>query len=304
MIPMNTLAIGHHRSVSEKAHTTCGVCGTEVFTYPGPEVTCASWTCQKERQRQVREREKDRHLAELGEKLPRILKSRGMGPRELRATREQVTPQIWTLCESLVAELMGQPEHPHGGFGLIGKPGTGKTGLMAFIVKYWARQAAEASIRAWAVNVPAKWAPLWANWEAKLSELRMVRRDGGRYADLMDELKEAPLLVIEDLGAERATEDAWGDEQLYEVLEARNSGDRAILWTSNLSKEGLRTRYAGATVSRLIGMAPALEVPTGVEDRRFAQARARLGRSRDPRESRLCCADTFSTRAKNLDGIA
>ncbi|MEI6416034.1 MAG: hypothetical protein WCP34_17495 [Pseudomonadota bacterium] len=139
----------------------------------------------------------------------------------------------------------------------------------------WALISGENFIKAWGVSIPSRWAPLWANWESKLTEIRGAFGDELRHGDLLDELKEAPLLVLEDLGAEQAKQDSWANTLLYEVLEARYSAHRAILWTSNLSKGELVSRYGSRLMSRLMGMAPALEVPADLPDRRFEAARVR-----------------------------
>jgi hypothetical protein len=147
---------------------------------------------------------------------------------------------------------------------------------MAVVVLDWAGAAAKAFIRAYGVSVPVKWAPLWVNWPIKLVETQEPIGGRRRPADLLDELKGAPLLVLDDVGAEFAKMDGWGDTLLYTVLEARNSAHRATLWTSNLSKKELTSRYGPRIVSRLVGMAPALEVPLCLPDRRFLAAEARM----------------------------
>lgn len=278
MMPtLNPLSGSLHFRAPKKVLKPCVFCGEEVPTYPTLDATCSAGACQKARDRRDHRRVMDQLITELDEKLPRVLANNGMGQDALKATPEAVTPHLWARCEPLIRELMRQPENPKGGFGLLGKPGTGKTCLMAVVAWQWARAAAEHSIRTWGVSVPLMWAPLWVNWATILSDLRAALNDGpARYAERMERLKEVPLLVVDDVGAERASEDSWGDERLYEVVEARSSAGRATLWTSNLTKEELRTRYPGRTVSRLVGMAPAVEVPLDLGDRRFAQARERM----------------------------
>jgi len=284
MMPLSSAAGSLRLPARERVAAPCRICGADVMAYPGLVAVCDSPECAMTQARQERQAERDRNLAKLVEELPRVLRRRGMDDLELESTREEVTPQLWDLCEDMIQDLMAQPENPEGGFGLVANagqgadPGTGagKSGLMAVLVMDWARASAEASIRAYGVSAPSKWAPLWANWPAKLDEIQGAFGDGWRSADLLDELKEAPLLVLDDLGAELARPDGWGDTQLYNVLEARTSARRATLWTTNLNKQELTSRYAKRIVSRLIGLAPALVVPLGLPDRRFQAAKARL----------------------------
>ena len=276
MMPISQL--GGRGPAIERVPMPCAYCGAEVKVYPGARsATCSREECRRLQELEENRQAKLRALEELPEKLPRILKHRGMGPGELLFSRANATPALCELADPWIQELMGQPEDPTGGFGLSGGPGTGKTGLMAVVVKDWALMAGQASINTWGVSLLGKWAPLWVNWEVQLEKMREAFGDGHRAADLLEEMKEAPLLVIEDLGAEQAKEDSWGDTKLYAVLEARLSAGRAILWTSNLNKAGLLARFSSQKrlLSRLVGMAPALECPTGLPDRRFEAAKAR-----------------------------
>ena len=281
---ISQLSLGLWNRNEQRVVKPCRFCGNEVLTYSSLDPMCPAWACQEERERLERAATRERNLAELEDRLPRILRNRGMGPAELGAAREDVTPQLWELTVDWIQELLDQPENPKGGFGLLASqgsgPGTGvgKSCLMAVATKSWAQASAEAFIRAYGVSEPSKWAPLWANWEQKLTQIREAIRDSWRSADLMDQLKEAPLLILDDLGAEQAREDSWGDTQLYAILETRYSAGRATLWTSNLTKAEFTARYSKRLVSRLFGMALPIEVPTGLLDRRLLTAKARVAR--------------------------
>jgi DNA replication protein DnaC len=275
MVAIKTL--GSRGPALDRIPMPCGICGAEVMTYPGiREVTCSYEKCRRVRDQWARRREVIQLLADLPEKLPRILKNRGMGPGELESTRSDATPKLRDLCAPWADDLLAHPEAPSQGFGLLGGAGIGKTGLVAAVTKEWARVSGEFYIKTWGVNSPSRWAPLWANWESKLSEIRGTFGDLLRHGDLLDDLKETPLLVLEDLGAEQATENSWANTLLYEILEARYKAQRAILWTSNLSKVELQSRYGSRLMSRLMGMAPALEVSADLPDRRFEAARVRM----------------------------
>ncbi|HWQ10684.1 MAG TPA: hypothetical protein VN436_16295, partial [Holophaga sp.] len=125
-----------------------------------------------------------------------------------------------------------------------------------------------------------------AKWPEMLTDLQASIRDGYHLEEHMERLATVPLLVLDDLGAERAREDRdrdWGNVKLYEVLEARVNAQRATLWTSNLDGPAIRSRYGDRLLSRLIGLGPVVSAPPGLPDRRIASTmeKQRLGKDKD-----------------------
>ena len=231
--------------------------------------TCPKCFLAQEQEWQKAEAERVRK--DLPARLPRILRRRGMDPDHLAAKLDQVDPSLMELVRPLLHGLMGNLERPASGWGMTGDTGTGKSHLAAAVVKAWTWKAAN-----WRLDTSrvlgGAW-PLWASWAGTLDELRGAMRErSNRYGDLMDDLRECPLLVLDDLGAERAqeAEGSWVVERLYDVLESRYSNGRATLWTSNLSVPALTDRYERRIVSRLIGLARPLTMPEGLKDRRLA----------------------------------
>ena len=263
-----------------KAERPCQFCGAPVLTYEAiPAVTCKGDACQAALKAADRAAQMAEHQARMDETVTKALRRCGMGPGELGATREGCTRELLALCLPYVRDLLNHPETPSGGFGLYGGNGIGKTGLIAWITREWTRRSAHACLAAYGVLDLRCWRPVWANWESKLAELHGAFGDGWRLADLMDEMKETPLLVLEDLGAEQGKADrdaSWSNQQLYEILEARFSAQRATLWTTNLKATDLIIRYSPRIFSRLNGLAPLIEAPAGLPDRRMLQSRGRV----------------------------
>jgi len=93
----------------------------------------------------------------------------------------------------------------------------------------------------------------------------------------MDLVKQAELLVLDDLGAERATE--WAREVMLIIVSARLAGDRQTVATTNYATAGeLIERFGGGQegmriVSRLFGLC----APMRMEGQDW-----RLGPGKDP----------------------
>ncbi len=126
---------------------------------------------------------------------------------------------------------------------LAGPPGVGKTHLAAAIVNARLASGRQA---------------LFCMVPEMLSDIRRVIRDDDATCELMDLVKQAELLVLDDLGAERATE--WAREVMLIIVSARLAADRQTLVTTNYSTSGeLVERFGGGQegmriVSRLFGL--------------------------------------------------
>ncbi|KQP81553.1 ATP-binding protein [Aeromicrobium sp. Leaf291] len=108
--------------------------------------------------------------------------------------------------------------------------------------------------------------------------------DAGRYVagfrlgDLLDALRpdaapsrlprvaqDSDVLLIDDLGAERATE--WAVEQFESLVDHRSREARRLIVTTNLDGATLRQRYGDRALSRLRGGATAVQL-AGADRRR------------------------------------
>lgn len=81
--------------------------------------------------------------------------------------------------------------------------------------------------------------------------------------EIINNLKNASLLIIDDLGAENNT--PWAKEKIYEIIDARYRDGKPCIITTNLDKEGLKHKLAGddgvfRTYDRIIEMCYPIEV--------------------------------------------
>lgn len=126
---------------------------------------------------------------------------------------------------------------------LAGPPGVGKTHLAAAIVN---------------ARLAARRQALFCMVPEMLGDVRRLIRDDDATCELMDLVKRAELLVLDDLGAERTTE--WALEVVLIIVSARLAEDRQTVVTTNYSTAGeLIERLGGGKegmriVSRLFGL--------------------------------------------------
>jgi DNA replication protein DnaC len=86
------------------------------------------------------------------------------------------------------------------------------------------------------------------------------------YGDwLLRRAKYDGLVILDDVGAERATE--WVEETLYGIINTRYEKELATIFTSNCSDEQLRDKLGGRILSRIFGMTEKVIV-TGPDGRR------------------------------------
>lgn len=130
------------------------------------------------------------------------------------------------------------------GLWLGGDVGTGKTSAAALIVK-------EAAGRGYA----AGFHPL----AELLMRIRMSFDDrppedpfAEREQALVDQLSELDLLVLDDMGAVKAT--PWVMQQLYVIVNRRYNEGRSIILTTDLERDKLAQVFGWRTVSRLVEM--------------------------------------------------
>lgn len=125
---------------------------------------------------------------------------------------------------------------------LLGKPGSGKThlavGVLREVVKRnVARDPMFLSLLSRFVVVPEL-----------LDKLR-ERINDSSIPDPLPRLVEAPVLVLDDLGREKASE--WVADRLYVLINARYNAERQTIVTSNSELSELAARGYEAMISRL-----------------------------------------------------
>ena len=93
--------------------------------------------------------------------------------------------------------------------------------------------------------------------------LSRIRRTFDQYAeenefDIMDSIQRAGLVVLDDLGKEKASE--WQEMTLYTLVNYRSVHGLPLVITMNLKPQQLERQIGPANVSRLLGMADFVEM--------------------------------------------
>lgn len=105
----------------------------------------------------------------------------------------------------------------------------------------------------------------WASVPAMLEGMRP-----GRNGTAEQELTEAPLLLLDDLAAERGSE--WTVEVLYRILDARYAWCRPTIITSNVDPGKVREQLGDRIASRLNGLGERVTIEH--DDRRTRRPQA------------------------------
>jgi DNA replication protein DnaC len=91
-----------------------------------------------------------------------------------------------------------------------------------------------------------------------LKEIRQGFGQGGYSSELIKKVEIAPILILDDLGAEKSSE--WVREQLYVIINQRYINMLPTLVTTNCTTEELMERLGERTVSRLIEMTDSYKI--------------------------------------------
>ncbi len=183
--------------------------------------------------------DKYRHIKAVNARTERLLGKSGLGKRfagrrfeTFNVTAE--TKEAYNACV-LFCDTFSEDSK---GIRLTGNYGCGKTHLTASII----HRLAERGIGGVFVVVPEL--------------LRAIRHGYNQQNDDSDRLvkltEEAPLLVLDDLGAEKPSD--WVREQLYVIINRRYENMLPTIVTTNCTTQELVERVGQRTVSRLIEM--------------------------------------------------
>ncbi|QIN77208.1 cell division protein ZapE [Rubrobacter marinus] len=181
---------------------------------------------------------RDARVASLKEKS-------GLTKRLKRYTLDNFKPYVGASAARAVERaeefLRGWEDNREEGRGLYlcGDVGTGKTHLAVAIMTELIRRR----------RVPS----LFVTVPEFLDNLRGAYNDPGRDIDeWMDAVKNADLLVLDDLGAEKPN--AWVRERLFVVVNHRYREALPTIFTSNIGPKDLAEQLGDRTASRIIAM--------------------------------------------------
>ena len=131
------------------------------------------------------------------------------------------------------------------GLMFFGSAGSGKTHLAVAIAKYLIEQK----------EIPV----IFTRVIDLLQEIRGTYNSNENYrvgneVDLIKKYTKIPLLVLDDLGAEKITD--WVKQILYQVIDERLIERKPIIITSNLSLDELEVKLDERTASRINSICP------------------------------------------------
>jgi DNA replication protein DnaC len=179
-------------------------------------------------------------------RVQRLQRYSSLGPltrltfRNLVEHGRSTNPRDRELFRSLVADARSFAEVPQGWLLIHGPSGAGKTHISAAI----ANRCIERGQPALFVVVPDLLDHLRAAYDPN--------SDIG-YQTLFEQVRNAPVLVLDDLGTQSAT--PWAQEKLFQVLNHRYNAQLPTVITTNLSleriDERLRMRLTDPAVSRV-----------------------------------------------------
>lgn len=142
---------------------------------------------------------------------------------QIRAWAEDAASERWLLL--------------HGPFG------TGKTGLAA------------SAFRVRLLLVPGG---LFITTPDLLAKIRATYKDGGDEDALIKRVKEVPLLVLDDIGAEKITD--WVLETFFRIINTRHNERRATILTSNLTPKQLDQHLGDRLMWRIVQRADVIAI--------------------------------------------
>lgn len=230
--------------------TKCQRCGQEAK----PKFIFIGWRqqehCESCAKIVAEEREREQAIQERKDKIARLLESSGMRGIMRNMTFDSFDPQrrgnIYQIAKQYAEDFT-----PKTNTGLIfyGKAGAGKTHLAVAIARHVIEQKQTAARVARTVEL--------------LAGIRQTfnEHDGYRAeseAELIQKFIYVPLLVLDDLGAEKISD--WVREVLYRIIDERWLEQRPMIVTTNLNLKELEERIGERIVSRIAGICVQVEM--------------------------------------------
>lgn len=238
----------------------CPSCQRE-FARLAPSGEC--WGCEERTiAREARKRAGDAILEDLPGETDKRLALAGMEARERLSERGRTTEEIRRVLPAEVVKPMLEGRIPPRGFGLWGSVGAGKTGAIAALAKCYAYACLE-SRAPMEGEVPMDLGIEWCSWLREADWLRTNGVDSIGIDRRMRRLCSVPILVLDDLARENRRRNYSEDfvaGKLDLIVSVRSSTMLPTIWTANVGPNDLAGIYDGATVSRLEGENPGLEI--------------------------------------------
>jgi DNA replication protein DnaC len=204
-----------------------------------------AWPICKCEAEKIRKREEEEKQNEKQRRLDNLFKQSRLGERFKNAKFEnfKVITENKEIHSKMLEYATNFDTHKSESVLLYSHPGTGKTFLTSCVVNELLSKSKSAIF----VVVPDL-----------LSQIRATFRNNTTEATedkIMHGLLDCDLLVLDDIGAERHTsEDDWGNEKLFQVINGRYLNNKAIMFTTNLNANELHKKLSARTFSRICEM--------------------------------------------------
>lgn len=146
------------------------------------------------------------------------------------------------VVASALNHQIPRPDEPRYSILFHGPFGVGKTGILSVVFQHLLKQGM---------------AGIWIEYLDFVKEVQRGYGDG-LSGDRLDAAREAPIIMIDDLGASSSRRGNETDDRsgiFYQVINYRHAEDLPTLMTSNLDLKGLGTYFSGRTVARIKEMA-------------------------------------------------
>ena len=203
--------------------------------------TCAEFKNARERLTKMRSRQHDMRveydfissqISHYGSIAKKLLEKSNLGRRFKERTFETFNADIFPDAYRKAKAYAETFEENEGkGIMFIGSVGTGKTHLAAAVANYIISEFA----------IPVRF--------ITAIELFGMLRNFENNGNAVEEFKNIPLLVIDDLGKEKITE--WNREKLFEIVNYRYENYLPIVITTNGAPRELEQTLGEAVFSRL-----------------------------------------------------
>lgn len=238
LIPSNAPELGGQAPSGEK----CPHCGAEMpricfilgttllFTPHDIDCTCTEATAEREAKEAQRKKEKEEAAAqERAEKIERMQRRAGMGERERRKTfdnMEQTPDNFSAIMEAreYATAYTEKTQREKSSLYICGDLGTGKTHLAAAIANQIIQHGRAVKFTTFSRMLQDIRAAFYA--DTRETEAEAVKR-----------YQNAPILFIDDLGKEKATE--WNIALLFSLIDYRYCNGLPTIITSNYTLDDL-----------------------------------------------------------------
>lgn len=215
----------------------------------------------------MRAEERRKELAERRRRIDRLFEQSKLGPRFQRSTFDSWHKRdgAEAACQAAKSFVVNWPPAQGVGMILSGPTGSGKTHLAAAI----ANELTEREHTVIFQSVPEL-----------LLRIRSTFNRGAETTEeqLVNELLRCHLLVLDDLGSEKATE--WTEATLFELIDQRYRLERPVVVTTNLSPAALGKAIGTRTMDRLVEMCDIHTIQASSYRRELAEQRKAGGAAR------------------------